>query len=70
MKVTEENREAAMQMLGAMVVEELALESGMSTEEAFKEFRKSKTFAVLFDPETGLWLNGPDYIVDEYKRWH
>ena len=70
MRVTDENREAAMELLAAMTVEDLAEESGRSTEEVFKEFRRANTFSALFDPETGLWLNGPDYIVDEYMMFH
>lgn len=23
---------------------------------------------MLFDEQTGMWLNGPDYLADEYKR--
>lgn len=35
---------------------------------AFDKFIKSETARMLFDEQTGMWLNGPDYLADEYKR--
>ena len=31
------------------------------------QFIKSETARILFDQDTGMWLNGLDYIADEYK---
>lgn len=59
-------REFAMQTLTAMVVEDRAKKSKQSTEEVLRAFRRSRTYAMLFDKDTGLWMNGPDYISDEY----
>lgn len=59
-------REFAMQTLAAMVVEDRAKRSKQSTEEVLRAFRRSRTYAMLFDKDTGLWMNGPDYISDEY----
>ncbi len=28
---------------------------------------KSKTAEMLFDESTYMWMNGPDYIADEYR---
>lgn len=61
-----EAMEHTMELLVAMVVEERALKENRTQEEVFKEFRRSRTYEELFDPETGLWENGPDYISDEY----
>ena len=61
-----EAMEHAMELLAAMVVEGRALKENRTQEEVFKEFRRSRTYEELFDPETGLWENGPDYISDEY----
>ena len=66
MIVTEESREFAMNLLATMVAEDRAKQEGKRFEEVFSELRRSKTFEELYDPETGLWLNGPDYISDEY----
>ena len=35
---------------------------------AFDKFIKSETARILFDEQTGMWLNGPDCLADEYKR--
>lgn len=62
----EEAREAAMEMIAAMMLSDRAERENRSFEEVFSEFRRSKTFEQLFDKDTGLWMNGPDYISDEY----
>ena len=59
-------REFAMQSLTAMVVEDRAKKEKRPTEELFRQFRRSRTYAMLFNKDAGLWLNGPDYISDEY----
>lgn len=64
--MSDESREYAMNLLATMVVQQRAERSGQSFEEEFSEFRRSKTFEMLYDPDTGLWMNGPDYISDEY----
>ncbi len=62
------SKEPAMEMLAAMVIMDRAAESGGNTDEVLRKFRRSDTFQNLFDESTGLWMNGPDYISDEYDR--
>ena len=64
--MTESLREYTMELLTTMVVADRAENENRTPQEVFCEFRKSDTFAKLFDAETGLWVNGPDYITDEY----
>ena len=64
--MTESLREYTMELLTTMVVADRAEKDNRIPQEVFSEFRKSDTFAKLFDAETGLWMNGPDYISDEY----
>ena len=64
--MTNESREYAMELLAIMVVDERAIKENRTQEEIFREFRRSRTFENLFDSETGLWMNGPDYISEEY----
>ncbi len=61
-----EAREYVMEILTAMVIESRASREMRTQEEVFKEFRRSKTFENLYNPELELWMNGPDYISDEY----
>ena len=65
--MTNESREYTMNLLATMVAQDIAKKESLSFEEAFSEFRKTRTFMMLYESETGLWLNGPDYIFDEYN---
>ncbi len=35
--------------------------------QAFSKFIKSKAGHMLFDASTDMWMNGPDYIAEEYR---
>ena len=60
--MTESSREYAMELLATMVMADKAEKENRTPQEVFSEFRKSDTFAKLFDPELELWI----YISDEY----
>ena len=64
--MTDASREYTMQLLATMVIADRAKKEGRSQEDVFREFRRSNTFADLFDPEIDFWMNGPDYISEEY----
>ena len=68
MILNEQNKELAMELLCAMTIEDLAKESGKDEMDVYREFRKSNTFDIIFDEDTGLWLNGPDYVIEELRR--
>ncbi|MBQ9058177.1 MAG: hypothetical protein IJ125_03215 [Atopobiaceae bacterium] len=75
MSVTPEMRELATEYLVEMMIEGRAEQQGVSPRELFGEFRRSRTMEALFDEGTGLWMNGPDYLSDEwdielYGTWH
>ena len=63
-----ESREYAMELLATMVVQDRAISEKRNFVDILREFRRSKTFADLFDESTDLWMNGPDYISDEYTN--
>ena len=46
----------------------IAREKKISKTNAFLKFIKSQTGQMLFDESTDMWMNGPDYIADEYRR--
>ena len=56
--------EYTMQLLAAMVSENIAKRQRISREKAFFRFMRSKTGQMLFDESTDMWMNGPDYIAD------
>lgn len=46
---------------------DMAEEEGISLQEARSRIIKSKAYDALYDFETGLWENGPDYFRAFYK---
>lgn len=50
------------------VVALLMESNGGSMREALDAFCSSKTFEALSRPETGLYIQSPAYIADEYKK--
>jgi len=60
--------DSSMLKLAKMASEEIARRQKISKLNAFLKFMKSKTGEMLFVQTTDLWLNGPDYIADEYMR--
>lgn len=63
-----EKMEFAMNLLTSMVVRQDAEDNDTVPVNSFKAFRRSRTYASLYDPETGLWMNGPDYILEDYRN--
>ncbi|MBR6943098.1 MAG: hypothetical protein IKH55_08615 [Fibrobacter sp.] len=60
--------EFAMCLLAQMSIRELMDKKNYDMTTAIADFMESTTAVCLFDKETGLWENGPDYIVGEYER--
>ena len=60
--------EYTIELLAAMAATNLARRQKISRTKAFTRFMKSKTAEMLFDESTYMWMNGPDYIADEYRR--
>lgn len=60
--------EYTMELLAAMAAEIIARRQKISKIRAFDRFMRSKTADMLFDDSFDLWMNGPDYIAEEYKR--
>jgi len=54
--------------LAGMTSEIIAHRQKISRINAFLKFMKSNTAEMLFDSSFDMWMNGPDYIADEYKR--
>ncbi len=60
--------EYSMQLLAGMASINIAQKQKISRTKAFFKFMMSKTAEMLFDETTDMWMNGPDYIADEYRR--
>ena len=69
MGVTRENKEYCMHNLVSMVVEKLhACYPQYSEIDLISEFSQSRTYALLFDSETGLWQEGRENIYSLYTK--
>lgn len=60
--------EYSMELLAMDAAMNLAEEMKIPRIKAFFIFMKSETGDMLFDEDTDMWMNGPDYIADEYRR--
>lgn len=47
---------------------DMAAEEGMTWQEARGKIINSRAYMYLYDFETGLWANGPDYFRDYYSK--
>lgn len=50
------------------MLEKYSQEKGISFKDALVEFAGSAVYDTLFDYETGLWMEGPDYLRDTWDK--
>lgn len=67
-EITDKQKNAAAVMLVQRTVEIYSEEKSLSFDVAFAEFVKSPLYDAIFDFETGLWREGPVYILDLLQR--
>ena len=53
----------------ASAIEDMAKEMHITIEEARSLLLESRAYQCLYDFETGVWKEGPDYLRDLYERW-
>ena len=66
-KITEQKRFCADLILTDAIMD-MAEEDGITWQEARSKIINSNAYIALYDLETGLWGNGPDYFRDFYKK--
>lgn len=66
-KNTEQKRFCADLILTDAIMD-MAKEDGITWQEARSKIINSNAYTALYDFETGLWGNGPDYFRDFYKK--
>lgn len=66
-KITEQKRFCADLILTDAIMD-MADEEGITLQEARNKIINSNAYIALYDFETGLWENGPDYFRDFYQR--
>ncbi len=50
------------------MIEKYSDKNSIPFEEAFFQFTKSRIYNALFDYATGIWMEGPDYLMDLYEE--
>lgn len=66
-KITEQKRFCADLILTDAIMD-MAEEDGITWQEVRSKIINSNAYTALYDFETGLWGNGPDYFRDFYKK--
>lgn len=67
-KLSKERMDHTIDLLIAMVVEEIAEETGKDRKDILIDFLSSKTGKFLYDETTKLWWSGPSYIAEMYMQ--
>lgn len=67
-KLSKERMDYTIDLLIAMVVEEIAEETGEDRKDILINFLSSKTGKFLYDETTKLWWSGPSYIAEMYMQ--
>ena len=63
---TDSQKESCAVSLMRDAVEVLSLRDNISYEEALLSFTSSKIYGALFDYDTGIWRESPDYLLNLY----
>lgn len=67
-KLSKERMDYTIDLLIAMVVEEIAEETGKDRKDILIDFLSSKTGKFLYDETTKLWWSGLSYIAEMYMQ--
>lgn len=67
-KLSKERMDYTIDLLIAMVVEEIAEETGKDRKDILIDFLSSKTGKFIYDETTKLWWSGPSYIAEMYMQ--
>jgi hypothetical protein len=63
-----EKMKACADMTLANAIEDLSREAHISLEEARNKALESKAYECLYDFDTGMWMEGPDYFRDLLRK--
>ena len=64
--ISKEKMDFTIDLLTTLTVEEIAETTGEKTQDALKNFMRSKTGKALHDASIKLWWNGQSYLADMY----
>ncbi len=67
-EINDKQKKAAAIMLMQMVLEKYSEKHSISIEEALTVFVSTPIYNAIFDFDTELWKEGPDYILDLFEK--
>ncbi len=67
-QVTDTLREHTALTVMRLMLNDYAQQSGVSFDEAMQAFTMSPAYEALFDYDTGLWKEGPDYLCQFWMK--
>jgi hypothetical protein len=65
---TEKQMESCAVSTMRRMIEKYSDKTGIPFEDAFFQFTQSYVYTALFDYKTGIWMEGPDYLMDLYEE--
>lgn len=65
--IADEQKEVCAILVMRTMLEDYCKHTGKNFERELLKFTRSRTYESLFDFETRLWAEGPDYIADIYQ---
>lgn len=68
-KFTSKQKEACAVITMRTMLEKLALRENLNYEEAMLRFADSPIYDALFDFETAIWMEGPEYLLCLYDSY-
>ena len=63
-----DKKETLIEFITQDIIAKITQEKGLKINQAMNEFYSSRTFEKLHDYETGLYLEGTDYIYDLFSE--
>jgi hypothetical protein len=66
--ITERQKESCAISTMRRMIEKYSEKTKIPFEDAFFKFTESYVYDALFDYETGIWMEGPDYLMDLYEE--
>lgn len=64
----DEEKEHCAVMLMRRMLEKYSIKHNVSFEDAFFQFTNSSVYHALFDYDTGVWSEGPDYLMELFEE--
>ncbi|MCD8130169.1 MAG: hypothetical protein LUE16_02640 [Lachnospiraceae bacterium] len=68
MKVSDVNINKSIQSISFYLVQRMSREDGCSEEDALKKLLRTSTYELLYDKESGLYAESPEYVWSMLKE--